>query len=271
MFAGLRKGAKGPRSRRYPPPSTLTPAAGGAHRRSPAQVPQPPTPRSEQPGAALPNYSAITIVTITTRATAAISPYPIPSYPVPSCRAPTAPPRRRSGSGEGTAALWAPGRAQPGCRSPRPGGMRGCEAARIREWIRDSTMRASADTAVTARMRGSTMRGWQRGCRAGQIRDPSTEGLSPAHVPSGAGPGGAGAANAAESRAGRGQRGGRGGERRPSPAATPGREAPLAAAPRGSAPARAAPRWEAALSPSSPYLPGPRHTPLRDPRGACGG
>ncbi|XP_036246634.1 eukaryotic translation initiation factor 3 subunit A-like [Molothrus ater] len=37
VFAGLRKGAKGPRSRFYPPPSTLTPAAGGAHRRSPAQ------------------------------------------------------------------------------------------------------------------------------------------------------------------------------------------------------------------------------------------
>lgn len=65
---------------------------------------------------------------------------------------------------------------------------------------------------MTARMRGSTMRAWQRGCRAGQMRDPrrrARERLSPVHVPSSTGPGRA--ANA-ESRGRREQRGGRGGK-----------------------------------------------------------
>lgn len=67
-------------------------------------------------------------------------PHPIPSHPGPSHPAGHLP-AGGTGSAEGTAALWASGRAQPGCHSPRPGGMRGCKAARMREWIWDSTMR----------------------------------------------------------------------------------------------------------------------------------
>lgn len=80
---------------------------------------------------------------------------------------------------------------------------------------------------MTARMWGSTMRGWQRGCRAGRMRDPrrrTRERLSPVHVPSSAGPGwAAGLGQRTPPRAGAGGCSGEGGKEGRREAAKPRR------------------------------------------------
>ena len=64
-----------------------------------------------------------------------------PSKPDPVCQHPHSIPPPAAGEREargGTAALRVSGRAQPGCRAPRPGGMRGCKSG-------DAGMRGCGD------------------------------------------------------------------------------------------------------------------------------